>query len=273
VPPKPIFQSLISESNFLCQDLSPAYRIPITAWSLVPCTNKPRSGIPCEHRKLRVSRPRNLSPADALANNPVAPARRSGLPHGADMISFARWIMVSHPPRSPWNRLESPWWLAVYSFSAASYLSFFPSSRILQPIPPVAQPQPRFAHRLAPARARPAAVVRFRIRSGVSWRRISGVVRPDLGKGPVLADFRYGARPILPYWSVRLCWSALIPPKVEISCSRWKNHPRDLMFSSKDTFCPFTRHMWDLCLLHEASLLQLWVTGAFTNFCDHTDKN
>jgi hypothetical protein len=58
----------------------------------------------------------------------------------------------------------------------SSQLPFFfsPSSQMLQPIPHVAQPHPRFAHHLALARTRPVAAGRFRIRSGVSWRRISG---------------------------------------------------------------------------------------------------
>jgi hypothetical protein len=51
---------------------------------------------------------------------------------------------------------------------------------------------PRYAHRLAPARARPASGGRFQIHSGVSWRRISGAVRSDLGEGPVLAGSKRG---------------------------------------------------------------------------------
>jgi hypothetical protein len=72
-----------------------------------------------------------------------------------------------------------------YSFSAftASYLSSPPPHESSNQSHPLLNLTPGFA----PARARPAAAGRFRIRCGVYWRRISGAVRSDLGKGPVLA--------------------------------------------------------------------------------------
>jgi hypothetical protein len=44
-----------------------------------------------------------------------------------------------------------------------------------------------------------------------------GAVHPDLGKGPVLADFRYDACPILPYWSVCLCFHVELVPSSPIT--------------------------------------------------------
>jgi hypothetical protein len=126
-----------------------------------------------------VKSPTGCSPEAAARSRPAAAAF---LPGRADPHLFRHRFSVSG-----WRRLFATFLLLLLVTNA-------PTNPTRCSTPPPIRPPPRPCSRGASG----SALVFL----GAESR---GAVCPDLGKGPVLADFRYGARPMLPYWSVRLC--------------------------------------------------------------------